>query len=62
MATFVKDNATPVKAEEGLTGTLQSPDDDGCIGYYGNQSNFSDEELQALDREGRTVITQHKYL
>ncbi|KAL4622599.1 DNA-(apurinic or apyrimidinic site) lyase 2 [Arapaima gigas] len=58
VATFCKDSATPVAAEEGLTGLLTSHD--GAVGYYGDQRDFSAEELQLLDNEGRAVITQHK--
>ncbi|XP_018581074.2 DNA-(apurinic or apyrimidinic site) endonuclease 2 [Scleropages formosus] len=58
VATFCKDSATPVAAEEGLTGLLTSHD--GAVGCYGDQNGFSAEELQLLDNEGRAVITQHK--
>jgi exonuclease III len=59
VAIYCKDCATPVKAEEGLTGLL-TPDIDDSIGCYGDQTVFSEDELQALDNEGRCVITQHK--
>ncbi|XP_023693340.1 DNA-(apurinic or apyrimidinic site) endonuclease 2 [Paramormyrops kingsleyae] len=58
VATFCRDSATPVAAEEGLTGLLTSHD--GAVGCYGDQNDFEDEELQSLDNEGRAVITQHK--
>lgn len=58
VATFVKDRATPFRAEEGLSGLLCNEDD--VIGSYGDQSGFTDEELHALDNEGRAVLTQHK--
>ncbi len=61
----MKDSATPFKAEEGLSGLLTSSNhgsQGSVIGCYGDQSEFSDDELQALDNEGRTVITQHKLL
>ncbi|KAK1151419.1 DNA-(apurinic or apyrimidinic site) lyase 2 [Acipenser oxyrinchus oxyrinchus] len=58
VATFCKDSATPFAAEEGLTGLLTSQG--GAVGSYGNREDFSDEELQSLDNEGRAVITQHK--
>lgn len=49
----------PVKAEEGLTDLL-NPKQDGKVGCYGNVSEFTDEELESLDAEGRSVITQHR--
>lgn len=58
VATYCKDNATPLAAEEGLTGLL--PNNAGDIGCYGNLSEFTDEELQLLDNEGRAIITQHR--
>jgi len=61
VATFVKDSTTPVKAEEGLAGNTAS-NDDTQIGCYGDHCGFTSEELNALDREGRTMITQHRIL
>ncbi|XP_006625457.3 DNA-(apurinic or apyrimidinic site) endonuclease 2 [Lepisosteus oculatus] len=58
VATFCKDNATPFAAEEGLTGLLTNHG--GAVGCYGDQAEFSDEELQTLDSEGRAIITQHR--
>lgn len=58
VATYCKDTATPFAAEEGLTGLLTSHE--GAVGCYGNQAEFSKDELQMLDNEGRAVITQHK--
>ncbi|XP_048877805.1 DNA-(apurinic or apyrimidinic site) lyase 2 [Brienomyrus brachyistius] len=58
VATFCRDSATPVAAEEGLTGLLTNHD--GAVGCYGDQNDFDDEELQSLDNEGRAVITQHR--
>ena len=60
VATFVRDSCTPVRAEEGLTGSLTPDSHDDEVGRYGNQSYFSDEEQQELDREGRAVLTQHR--
>ncbi|KAJ8259991.1 hypothetical protein GJAV_G00175820 [Gymnothorax javanicus] len=59
VATFCKDSVTPFAAEEGLTGLLTS---DGDVGCYGDQSQFSAEELQMLDNEGRAIITQHRLM
>ncbi|XP_061666014.1 DNA-(apurinic or apyrimidinic site) lyase 2 [Syngnathoides biaculeatus] len=58
VATYCKDCATPFAAEEGLTGLLANGE--GAVGCYGNHSDFTDEELQLLDNEGRAVITQHR--
>ncbi|KAI4895855.1 hypothetical protein NFI96_021423, partial [Prochilodus magdalenae] len=60
VATFCKDTATPFAAEEGLTGLLANQGD--AVGSYGDQDEFCAEELQALDGEGRAVITQHKFM
>nr|XP_057907490.1 DNA-(apurinic or apyrimidinic site) lyase 2 [Doryrhamphus excisus] len=58
VATYCKESATPFAAEEGLTGLLTNHE--GAIGCYGDHSEFTDEELQLLDKEGRAVITQHR--
>ncbi|XP_013417725.1 DNA-(apurinic or apyrimidinic site) lyase 2-like [Lingula anatina] len=61
VATYCKTHATPLKAEEGLTGLLATTGDESAlIGCYGNHADFTDEELQSLDNEGRVIITQHK--
>ncbi|KAK5864072.1 hypothetical protein PBY51_001046 [Eleginops maclovinus] len=60
VATYCKDSATPCAAEEGLTGLLTHHE--GAVGCYGDQSEFSSEELQLLDNEGRAVITQHRIM
>ncbi|KAJ8016775.1 hypothetical protein DPEC_G00010870 [Dallia pectoralis] len=61
VGTYCKDNATPFAAEEGLTGLLTS-NHEGNIGCYGDQREFSSEELKLLDNEGRAVLTQHTVL
>ncbi|KAM5221666.1 DNA-(apurinic or apyrimidinic site) endonuclease 2 [Ctenodactylus gundi] len=58
VASFCKDSATPVAAEEGLTGLFATQD--GKVGCYGNMDEFTQEELHALDSEGRALLTQHK--
>lgn len=58
VATFCKDGATPVAAEEGLSGLFATLNRD--IGCYGNMSEFTQEQLRALDSEGRALLTQHK--
>uniref|UniRef100_A0A1A7X338 DNA-(apurinic or apyrimidinic site) endonuclease n=2 Tax=Iconisemion striatum TaxID=60296 RepID=A0A1A7X338_9TELE len=60
VATYCKDIATPLAAEEGLTGLLTNHE--GAVGCYGDHTDFSNEELQHLDNEGRALITQHKIL
>ncbi|XP_015362027.1 DNA-(apurinic or apyrimidinic site) endonuclease 2 isoform X1 [Marmota marmota marmota] len=58
VATFCKDSATPVAAEEGLSGLFATQN--GDVGCYGNTDEFTQEELRALDSEGRALLTQHK--
>ncbi|GAA6216548.1 DNA-(apurinic or apyrimidinic site) lyase 2 [Lates japonicus] len=60
VATYCKDSATPFAAEEGLTGLLTNHE--GAVGCYGDHAEFSNEELQLLDNEGRAVITQHRIM
>ncbi|TTH08277.1 DNA-(apurinic or apyrimidinic site) lyase 2 [Bagarius yarrelli] len=60
VATFCKDSVTPFAAEEGLTGRLANHGE--AVGCYGDMDEFSIEELQSLDNEGRAVITQHKFM
>ncbi|XP_008276608.1 DNA-(apurinic or apyrimidinic site) endonuclease 2 [Stegastes partitus] len=60
VATYCKDSSTPFAAEEGLTGLLTNHE--GAVGCYGDHTEFSSEELQLLDNEGRAVITQHKVM
>ncbi|KAM6925282.1 DNA-(apurinic or apyrimidinic site) endonuclease 2 [Xenentodon cancila] len=60
VASYCRDGATPFAAEEGLTGLLTNHE--GAVGCYGDLSEFSSEELQLLDNEGRAVITQHKIM
>ncbi|XP_061590687.1 DNA-(apurinic or apyrimidinic site) lyase 2 [Cololabis saira] len=60
VATYCRDSSTPFAAEEGLSGLLTNHE--GAVGCYGDLSEFSNEELQLLDNEGRAVITQHKIM
>ncbi|XP_047449441.1 DNA-(apurinic or apyrimidinic site) lyase 2 [Mugil cephalus] len=60
VATYCKDSATPFAAEEGLTGLLTNHE--GAVGSYGDHADFSSEELQLLDNEGRAVITKHRIM
>ena len=59
VATFVRNSATPARAEEGLSGLLTTSVETDYVGCYGDQSEFDDTDLQALDNEGRAIITQH---
>lgn len=63
VATYCKEHATPVRAEEGLSGALSDKmrGIEGIIGHYGDLSEFTDEELINLDSEGRAVLTEHQY-
>ncbi|CAH6973671.1 Apex2 [Phodopus roborovskii] len=58
VATFCKDSATPVAAEEGLSGLFAIQN--GDVGCYGNMTEFTQEQLRALDSEGRALLTHHK--
>ncbi len=60
MATYVRDPGKPWAAEEGLSGCLAVSNETDNVGCYGDQSDFCDEELRSLDKEGRAVITKHK--
>lgn len=57
VATFCKDAVTPFAAEEGISPVLTPEPSIGC---YGNTEGFTADELEALDAEGRTIITEHK--
>uniref|UniRef100_A0A8C4R617 DNA-(apurinic or apyrimidinic site) endonuclease n=1 Tax=Eptatretus burgeri TaxID=7764 RepID=A0A8C4R617_EPTBU len=57
VVTYCKNSAIPIAAEEGLSGLLVGHGN--SVGCYGDMSDFSTNELQALDAEGRAVITQH---
>lgn len=60
VATYCKRDFRPEKAEEGLGGTLPSSKDSDCLGHHENLlEEFSIEDLKALDKEGRCVMTQH---
>lgn len=61
VATFCRENATPLCAEEGLSGILQLKPQADTVGCYdGIENEFTPQELKRLDSEGRTIITQHK--
>ena len=57
VATFCRNEVTPIAAEEGLSAVLTPQP---SIGSYGSNTDFSPEELEALDGEGRTVLTEHR--
>lgn len=56
VATFCRDAVTPIAAEEGLSPVLTTQP---SIGSFGSNSDFTLEELEALDAEGRAVLTEH---
>ncbi|KAJ7317495.1 hypothetical protein JRQ81_003657 [Phrynocephalus forsythii] len=58
VATFCKASATPEAAEEGLSRLWTKHE--GAVGCYGDTGDFTADELQALDSEGRAVITRHR--
>ena len=61
VATYCKNAFMPIKAEEGLAGTLVSPKAEDSVGCYdGIEEQFSVEDQKALDAEGRCVITLHE--
>ncbi len=61
VATYCKLGFTPIKAEEGLTGTLQTANNkDGIGGLQGIEEEFTSEDLKQLDAEGRAVLTMHQ--
>ncbi|XP_072178069.1 DNA-(apurinic or apyrimidinic site) endonuclease 2-like [Diadema setosum] len=65
VVTYCRNDYTPVLAEEGITGLLSSKSKQlthDVVGHYGDQSSFTEEELKALDAEGRTIITEHRYV
>lgn len=57
VATFCRDSTTPCAAEEGLTSAWT---DEPAIGCYGNTEEFTTDQLACLDKEGRTVLTEHE--
>ena len=60
VATFCRHACTPIRAEEGLAGTLSSTEFFDSVGYYGDiEQEFSLTERKELDAEGRAIITQH---
>ena len=60
VATFCRHTCTPIRAEEGLAGTLPSTEFFDSVGYYGHiEQEFSLTERKELDAEGRAIITQH---
>ena len=57
VATFCRNEVTPIAAEEGLSSVLTPQP---SIGTYGTNTEFTLEELEALDGEGRAILTEHK--
>ena len=57
VATFCRNEVTPIAAEEGLSAVLTSQPSIEC---YGNNTDFTLEDLEALDAEGRAMLTEHR--
>ncbi len=57
VATFCRNEVTPIAAEEGLSAVLTLQP---SIGSYGSNTDFTPEELEALDAEGRAILTEHR--
>ncbi|KAL9959776.1 hypothetical protein ACROYT_G033131 [Oculina patagonica] len=57
VATFCRNEVTPIAAEEGLSAVLTPQP---SIGSYGSNTDFTPEELEALDAEGRAILTEHR--
>ena len=58
VATFCRNNVTPMSAEEGITGCGPQNFSDN-VGNPAILTDLSDEETTSLDIEGRAVITEH---
>ena len=58
VATFVRDPATPCRAEGVLSGDGHSLEDQICC--YSGENEFTADELTELDSEGRCVITEYQ--
>ena len=56
VATFCRDAVTPKAAEEGLSCCLTPQPSIAC---YGSNTDFTPDELEALDNEGRAILTEH---
>ncbi|KAK4303047.1 hypothetical protein Pmani_024908 [Petrolisthes manimaculis] len=61
VATFCSHRATPIAAQEGLSGLLVGELSDGCGTTTALAGKWSQEQLKDLDSEGRAVITQHRF-
>nr|XP_039253458.1 DNA-(apurinic or apyrimidinic site) endonuclease 2-like [Styela clava] len=62
VATYCKTNTTPFLAQEGLFDFAEKSAGNGAIMHYGDlSSKFSQERLYEVDKEGRTIITQHEF-
>lgn len=62
VATYCREIAMPICAEEGLSGCFQTNtlETNGIGLYEGIDREFTLQELKRLDSEGRAIITQHK--
>lgn len=57
VATFCRNEVTPIAAEEGLSAVLTPQPSIEC---YSNNMDFTLEDLEALDGEGRAILTEHR--
>ncbi|UJR33024.1 hypothetical protein I4U23_020483 [Adineta vaga] len=57
VAIFCKTSLTPIHAEEGLAGKLHTNLEDGLGGEY---ASMEENDLLAIDREGRAIMTEHE--
>ena len=55
-ATFCRDAVTPKAAEECLSSCLTPQPSIAC---YGSNTDFTPDELEALDSEGPAILTEH---
>lgn len=60
VATYCRDGVIPFKAEEGITGMLNSVSD-RIESFDLVQNHYSGDELRDLDAEGRCVMTLHQF-
>ncbi|OQV14763.1 DNA-(apurinic or apyrimidinic site) lyase 2 [Hypsibius exemplaris] len=64
VVTYCRDSARPVAAEEGLSGhwsSMKAASTLDSVGVYGRITDYPSKELQELDAEGRTVVTEHRF-
>jgi len=60
VATYCRKDCTPVKAEEGVSGLVQTLKCDDSIGGHYELEDSEKTFAKQADSEGRAVITQHQ--